>query len=203
MLGTPEANKNIDQALFENFCHGVCSEINHFYQSQEDRAKKTRPWHDQERAKRFADKTHHQYFHRLQTEEEARLRTSHVQGRALTVERIRQISENAQARNQRREEEDRRIAERERVNEEQQLRRSWEQIRRDLDHSGQASHGRPLTGHWIPTPRGQRWVSALPEISVKELAASLQRKFDETNGKRKEWEAKNREWERQEVEQLK
>ncbi len=62
LLGTPKANKNIDRTLFESFCHGVCLEINRFYQSQEERAKKSRSWHDRERAERFAKETHYEYF---------------------------------------------------------------------------------------------------------------------------------------------
>ncbi len=58
------------------------------------------------------NETRHQYFRRLQSEEEAGLRISNVHGRALNVERLHQMGEEAEERNRRQDEVDREEAER-------------------------------------------------------------------------------------------
>ncbi len=129
-----------------------------------------------------------------------------MQGRVLTVERFRQMSDNAWERDRRRDEADRREAERTRVAEERELARSRRQTHQDIGPSEQvSSSGRYLTGYWTQTPRGQRWVatpSRRPNVSVEELAESLQRQLAEMTRKQKEWEAENSDRERKEKEQL-
>ncbi len=137
----------------------------------------------------------------MQTEEEVRIRTSHAQGHALDAERLRQIIDDARERNHHRDEADaerrQRETERTRATEERELARIQRQTSQDIGPSEQvSSSGRYLTGHWTQTPRGQRWIptpSRRPNISVEELAASLQRQFDEMTRKCKEWEAENSE----------
>ncbi len=54
---------------------------------------------------KYADETRHKYLVRLFAEEKARIRSSHAQGRVLTMERARQIVEDFDERDHRREEE--------------------------------------------------------------------------------------------------
>ncbi len=172
LLDSPGAKKNFDQSQFEDYCHQVCEEINRFYQSQEERVKRSRPWNDRDRMRKYADEMCHEYLVRLLAEERARIRSSHTQGRVLTMERARQVVEDFDERDRRREEES---AARERRRIAEQDQRIRERVRRERDHQ-------PRTGHWVPTDRGQRWVSnpqERPNIDVGVLATTLQKKYYE------------------------
>ncbi len=138
---------------------------------------------------RYADEKRYQYLSRLLAEERAPIRTSHAQGCVLFEEGVRQLTEDMQEIDRRREQENWRIAERDQI--------SRERTRRD--------QGRlPRTGHWVPTPKGQRWVWTAPKrpaVEPEVLATSLQKKFYDADKKRREEET--REWEEQERKQLK
>ncbi len=72
---------------------------------------------------------HHEYFHRLRNEEETRLCVMFGHTRALSREMSHQREEEAEERIHHQEEIDRREAERRREADEEDLRRSREQIR--------------------------------------------------------------------------
>ncbi len=112
--------------MFEGYCHATCAEIDRYYKGLAEKARRERPWHDRQQAERFAIETHHDYFRRLQDEEEARLHVMAGQSRALNKEKFSQMNEEARERNRRQDEADRREDERREADEREELRRSRE-----------------------------------------------------------------------------